>query len=196
MFSQRFALLSRPLCEKFWSPFNRKLVGCELATYAVSEMLTQVVDQRHFSCSWNGQFGNSKLIEDFFAVLVSGFDIGGVIIDEGGWTQTTCKGSIHLHHTRDFLGWKPTHSSFFVPFRMRVEAIPKESNSRIAHLSFQCDLKQELLHSGCPQPIADLLGKKDALKIIVGDRDKPVITYNALFGNGRRPQEAECSSLA
>nr|CCC93016.1 conserved hypothetical protein [Trypanosoma congolense IL3000] len=99
--------------QRFWSPFSRHIRGPNLHAYGFGEMFNDIrTPDSDFTCQVNGRVGGAKLVEDFFIVLLCGFDFERVKIERQmapGGTTDPCQfsGTYVLAHTRPFLGWKP-----------------------------------------------------------------------------------------
>ncbi|CCW61384.1 unnamed protein product [Phytomonas sp. EM1] len=113
------------LVVKFWSPFNQGRKGFSLSVYNFKENLDNIVLPNHFTVQLNGVVGGRGLLEDFFTVLLCGFDIENVVVKapcgvspSGAFVAdhfTLC-GDYTISHVRSFLGWKPsTHGNALLP---------------------------------------------------------------------------------
>lgn len=184
MFHRRYFLHNRPLCEKFWSPFNKSIVGYDLSKYNFNSTLKDIAPNG-LSCSWNGRMGNGQVVEDFFTVVLAGFDVTGVSLAPGG-DGRVFSGVVQMQHTRPFISWKPTHINMALPFTMKLEAI----DNAISHIHFRCDLRDELVRVGCPPEIAACVDNQEAMSMLVALRRvrvKPdIITYNALLSASKK----------
>ncbi|KEG13658.1 hypothetical protein DQ04_00861000 [Trypanosoma grayi] len=106
------SLAMRRLMGRFWSPFCRRHVGPDLRSYGFTEVFQTICTQDNFTCQVNGQVGDDRLIEDFFIVLLCGFDFADVHVEQSSLTDAlghphNFKGTYTLAHTRPFLGWRP-----------------------------------------------------------------------------------------
>ncbi|RNF25914.1 uncharacterized protein Tco025E_01918 [Trypanosoma conorhini] len=103
----------RSVMKRFWSPFCRGIVGPELHTYGFSQVFDSIrTGDSDFTCQVNGKVGDARLIEDFFIMILSGFDFVDVKVATSSVSDAVCnpcnfKGFYTLEHTRPFLGWAP-----------------------------------------------------------------------------------------
>ncbi|KAH9601338.1 hypothetical protein LSM04_000178 [Trypanosoma melophagium] len=110
-------LTMRRVMERFWSPFCRSIRGPDLRAYGFREVFNSIrTHDDDFTCQVNGQVGDAKLLEDFFILLLCGFDIVNVKVENSSVADAICdscnfKGTYTLEHTRPFLGWSPTSAS-------------------------------------------------------------------------------------
>ncbi|RNF09015.1 hypothetical protein TraAM80_02412 [Trypanosoma rangeli] len=115
--------------KRFWSPFCRGLVGPNLQMYGFSQVFDSIrTDDNDFTCQVNGQVGGTRLIEDFFIVILCGFDFVDVKVESSSMTDAVrdpCnfKGFYVLAHSRPFLGWAP----FVVAPSLEIEPHDKGS---------------------------------------------------------------------
>lgn len=106
----------RRSAERFWHPFIVGRTGADLSSYRFRENLDGLrTPDADFTCQVNGMIGGATLLENFFYVLLCGFDIVDVSF---GWKSSMhdpCeryyKGSYVLSHSRPFLGWSPPVAS-------------------------------------------------------------------------------------
>jgi hypothetical protein len=194
MFSSfRRVLHSKPVYDRFWAPFKQNISGYDLQKYALNQAFQQVGGPG-FSCAWNGRVGNQNVIEDYFTMLLSGFDIVDIQTHSCA-DNKRFDGAIKVAHVRSFLSWKPTQAEFTIPFQMKLET---GLDGRLSHVSFRANLKDQLVQAGCPREIAELTDNSDAMNMLVTLRRvrvKPeVITYNALLSASRK-QEMWASAL-
>ncbi|KAK7200857.1 hypothetical protein NESM_000144200 [Novymonas esmeraldas] len=109
----------RHTVERLWYPFTQGHRGADLTTYRFREHLASLCCPGNtFTCQVNGTPGGARVLEDFFATLLSGFDIvhAGV---EGSRGKSLAEptdlcnytGLYVLAHTRPFLGWSPSPTS-------------------------------------------------------------------------------------
>lgn len=174
-------LFQRPLAERFWSPFNRQITGADVGKYGIATALERITDPASFSCTVNGICGNAAVAEDFFVVLLTGFDIEGAQLFPGAETDTYLDGCLNLVHTRPFLGWKPTQTAFKLPFAMQVECA---SDFVISHVNLKAPVAEALVAAGCPPEVAEITKNAEAMRMLTTLRRvkvKPeVISLNAL----------------
>lgn len=112
--------LLRHTVERLWAPFTQGLCGPELRQYRFREQLDAVCVPGNL-CTFqvNGQVGKARVLEDFFTILLCGFDIVEARVyqrtaahaqpDSGN--ASSHDGHYLLLHTRPFLGWKPPQIS-------------------------------------------------------------------------------------
>lgn len=196
-------LRSRVLCEAFWSPFNQRIVGHDLAKYAVAAAWdTALVPDNGFSCLWNGRQGGRAVAEDFFHVLLAGFDVAAVTLEkENNADDARFVGALKIRHARTFLGWRPSSDCVLaVPFTTSLTAVTGAGGARLARVEFSCvpALPSALLRAGCPPSVAALVTDDAALAMFGAlrrARVKPeIITANALMSASRK-QPAWSSAL-
>ncbi|ORC92035.1 uncharacterized protein TM35_000042490 [Trypanosoma theileri] len=107
-------LTMRRVMTRFWSPFCRRITGPDLRAYGFHEVFNSIrTHDDDFTCQVNGQVGDAKLVEDFFILLLCGFNIMDVKLENSSMTDAindSCnfKGTYTLEHARPFLGWSPT----------------------------------------------------------------------------------------
>lgn len=103
--------------ERFWYPFMAAKTGPNISLYRFRENIDSMrTPDADFTCQVNGEVGGVGLLENFFSVLLCGFDISDVFFR---WKTSTCdpnethySGHYILSHSRPFLGWyPPVHSS-------------------------------------------------------------------------------------
>lgn len=103
--------------ERFWHPFMAAKTGPNLSSYRFRENIDSMrTPDEDFTCQVNGEVGGVSLLENFFSVLLCGFDISDVFF---GWKTSICdptemhySGRYVLRHSRPFLGWyPPLHSA-------------------------------------------------------------------------------------
>ncbi|KAG5492844.1 hypothetical protein JKF63_01424 [Porcisia hertigi] len=119
--------------ERLWYPFTQGRRGADLDKYRFCENLAGICCPGNtFTCQVNGHIGGTRVLEDFFATLLSGFDIIHASVESPHEkTPPTpadlCNytGYYVLAHTRTFLGWKPTPTSLRAadPHPMRLETV-------------------------------------------------------------------------
>lgn len=103
--------------ERFWHPFMTAKTGACLSSYRFRENVDSIrTPDEDFTCQVNGEVGGVRLLENFFSVLLCGFDISDVFF---GWKSSICdpnginySGRYVLSHSRPFLGWEPTSCSY------------------------------------------------------------------------------------
>ncbi|KAH8604245.1 hypothetical protein ERJ75_001737900 [Trypanosoma vivax] len=99
--------------KRFWSPFNQSLKGPDLRAYGFVENFNSIrTRDEDFTCQVNEHVGDAKLVEDFFIVLLCGFDFLHVNVERqvganGAFDPQRFCGTYTLAHTRPFLGWRP-----------------------------------------------------------------------------------------
>ena len=137
-------------------------------------------------------------------VVLTGFDIEGVrlqCVDSVGVSESQqverSTGALSLVHKRAFISWAPTDNKFTLPFSMEVT--PQAAHrDRIGRIVFSADLEKALLVGGCPETIAKITTREEAMNMLVTLRRahvKPaVVTYNALLSASRK-QETWSSAL-
>jgi hypothetical protein len=109
--------------ERLWHPFMTGRHGADLKAYCFSENLAELCTAGNtFTCQVNGVPGGKKVLEDFFATLVTGFDVVQVNVERASGSSLAeprdmrnYRGYYVLEHTRPFLGWTPTPTSLRLP---------------------------------------------------------------------------------
>ena len=134
---------SRQIIDKFWKPFSAGTAGADFAKFDIDKSLEQIiVPGDEFSCQINGAVGDRKLIEDFFIVLTSGFDIKAVHVPNGLNESTqSVEGVLRLAHARPFVSWQPTNKEVRLPFKMRIEG----DLDLATHIALTMPLSQKLV---------------------------------------------------
>ena len=178
----------RQLAEAFWRPFTLGITGHDITKYPFRKSLSALTAEE-FTCQVNGVVGESKLLEDLFIILLTGFDIPKVSLRASNEGKAgVFEGDIFVHHTRPFIGWKPTNTEFCLPFALRLEG--DETPDRLSHLCLKVPLKQSLITSDCPTNVADCVENPDAMKMMVALRRirvKPeTISYAALMSASKK----------
>lgn len=187
----------RPLAEAFWRPFTMGILGHDITKYPFRKSLSALTAEE-FTCQVNGMVGDSVLLEDLFIVLLTGFDIPKVSIRSAPESEKpgVFEGDIFVHHTRPFIGWKPTNTEFCLPYTLRLEG--DESPDRLSHLCLKVPLKGALLGSDCPENVANCVETPEAMKMLVALRRirvKPeTISYGALMSASKK-QDSWSSAL-
>ncbi|KPA86516.1 hypothetical protein ABB37_00662 [Leptomonas pyrrhocoris] len=113
----------RQSVERLWSPFTVGRRGADLKVYRFHENLAELCAPGNtFTCQVNGAPGGKRVLEDFFATLLSGFDIVQVNVENArsnslaeARDMRNHRGFYVLAHTRPFLGWTPTPTSLRLP---------------------------------------------------------------------------------
>lgn len=101
--------------ERFWYPFMQTRVDLDLSFRRFAANFRDIrTPDNDFTCQVNRIAGGATLIENFFLILLSGFDITSVFF---GWKSSlsdSCtslySGKYVLVHTKPFLGWEPAES--------------------------------------------------------------------------------------
>ncbi|KAG5467010.1 hypothetical protein LSCM1_01189 [Leishmania martiniquensis] len=109
----------RHTVERLWHPFTQGHRGADINTYRLREHLADLCCPGNiFTCQVNGHLGGVRVLEDFFATLLSGFDILHASVEGSRGTSLSkpadmCNytGYYVLAHTRPFLGWAPSPTS-------------------------------------------------------------------------------------
>ncbi|CAC9546707.1 conserved hypothetical protein [Leishmania infantum JPCM5] len=109
----------RHTVERLWHPFTQGYRGADLNIYRFRENLAGLCCPGNiFTCQVNGLLGGTRVLEDFFATLLSGFDIVHASVEGSRGKPLSnpadiCNytGYYVLAHTRPFLGWQPSPTS-------------------------------------------------------------------------------------
>ncbi|KAL7702002.1 hypothetical protein NQL31_000297 [Lotmaria passim] len=109
--------------ERLWHPFTAGRHGADLKAYRFQENLMELCTPGNtFTCQVNGLPGGKRVLEDFFATLITGFDIVHVNVESARGSSLAeprdvrnYRGYYALEHTRPFLGWKPSPTSLRLP---------------------------------------------------------------------------------
>ncbi|KAI5689493.1 hypothetical protein MNV84_07659 [Leishmania braziliensis] len=109
----------RHTVERLWYPFTQGHRGADLNTYRFREHIASLCCPGNaFTCQVNGHLGGTRVLEDFFATVLSGFDIIHASVDGSRGDSLSnpadmCNytGYYVLAHTRPFLGWMPSLTS-------------------------------------------------------------------------------------
>lgn len=188
----------RQLADAFWRPFSLGITGHDITKYPFRKSLSALTAEE-FTCQVNGSVGDSVLLEDLFIVLLTGFDIPKVSIrcaSTPNEKSGVFEGDIFVHHTRPFIGWKPTNTEFCFPYTLRMEG--DESPDRLSHLCLKVPLKTVLLASDCPDYVAKCVESAEAMKMMVALRRirvKPeTISHGALMSASKK-QDTWSSAL-
>lgn len=204
------------LAQQFWAPFaSGDVSGYDLTKYKFSEGLRSLVHEPVFTCQVNGYVGNMATLEDFFVVLLCGFDIQRVRIVDAQQCGSpmeapyVASGTFQAIHTRSLLGWKPANHSDInvapltveVPFHMRGEFCVDQHEPKLNHLTFKAPLIQMLRekhHADVPANILDTLENADAVKMLVTlrrARVKPEIITDRALRSASKKQDTWSSAL-
>lgn len=113
----------RQSIERLWHPFTMQRHGADMKAYRFPEHLAELCTPGNtFTCQVNGAPGGKRVLEDFFATLIAGFDVVHVNVESARGSSLSdmrdmrnYRGYYVLEHTRPFLGWAPTPTSLRLP---------------------------------------------------------------------------------
>ena len=160
--------LSRPIVDRFWSPFKQTTTAGHLPG-DMQRVLEELTTPRNFSCLVNGVLGHSPtLIEDFFVVVLTGFDVEGVKVDKLSEQRCMAEGRMTLQHQRTFLGWAATGQQIEVPYHLSMEGCV--NGARASHITLRTGFVPALEQAGCPSNVIDCMAKPEATKMLVALR--------------------------
>lgn len=203
----------RRIMARFWSPLNRGHTGPDLDTYGFREVFATIrTGDNDFTCQVNGQVGGARLIEDFFLVLLCGFDVVDVKVVKPSLSDVladpvNCEGTYTIVHSRPFLGWGPPGAGgdgrstlllppgdgdgprgrsvrlLEVPFTARLEG----SGEIISHMIFRSAVHRTIAaQPDCPATVRSCLESPEALRAVARLRRAKVradlITDKTLLG--------------
>lgn len=191
-------LYMRRVMMRFWSPFSRGHVGPDLDTYGFKEVFDSMrTNDSDFTCQVNGQVGDARLIEDFFHVILCGFDVVNVELKKIGAADASVdpfnfEGIYTLAHTRPFLGWRPPTASNRLPSTAAAGGDgdapgPKAPAAAAAPVFRGVERGAPLLKvpfsarlEGCERIISHMTFRTTALEVICGHHDCPVAVRSCL----------------
>jgi hypothetical protein len=182
----------------FWAPFQSGTVGPELSSYDFTASMKRLA-QRDCVYHCGGSQGGIEVAEDFFVMLLSGFDV--VAVDTHSLVQindhTACgHGHLCLKHTRSFVSWAPSDKEFNVPFSSSLEACA--DSGRLTSVAMDTNLVSSLLAAGCPADSAACVANTESMKMLVALRrvkvKSSIISLNALISASKK-QETWASAL-
>ncbi|KPI86490.1 hypothetical protein ABL78_4430 [Leptomonas seymouri] len=112
----------RQSVERLWHPFILGPHGADLKACRFRENLAEICTPGNtFTCQVNGLPGGRRVLEDFFATLIAGFDIVQVNVESAPFTSLQPRdtrnysGFYVLRHSRPFMGWMPAPTSLRLP---------------------------------------------------------------------------------
>ncbi|TPP47908.1 hypothetical protein CGC20_14610 [Leishmania donovani] len=202
----------RHTVERLWHPFTQGYRGADLNIYRFRENLAGLCCPGNiFTCQVNGLLGGTRVLEDFFATLLSGFDIVHASVEGSRGKPLSnpadiCNytGYYVLAHTRPFLGWQPSPTSLrstgptsALPGTTIRSSVQYEFNgatpetARLSHVVLRTPV-MELLRTRpeCPEAVQKCLESREALKIFATLRRagvKPeLITATTLLSASKR----------
>lgn len=167
------------IVQRFWSPFTVGTTGPDLKQYKFEEMISEIVHPMDFTCQVNrSSVGSKALLEDFFHVVLCGFDIVGVDVQtkSSSVSETHATGFVRLVHQRPLIGWKPAtllgaggvpqvaEPLFHVPFVLHGEGCTQ--SGRLNHLSVRLSLAEAARNAGCPESVLACLSDAEALHML------------------------------
>lgn len=127
-----------------------------------------------FGCFWDGAVGfDSSIIENYFVVLSSGFDIVRWDLEEQVFD---------IKHTRRFLGWQPDDKLLSV--RFEATCLLDNAASKVKYVNFQSQILPTLQEAKCPGEVLACLTRPESMKMLIALRRSKVraeyITHTAL----------------
>lgn len=182
------------------APFKSNVTGADISKYSFHEALRNIAHPEVFTSQVNGVVGGLPLVEDFFVVLLCGFDIVDIDVKTLSIEPAEASGTLRIAHRRTFLGWRPPsegESIMDVPLYMRGEAFPC-NGEKLSHLTMRCPFAEALRERRCPEGVSSCLTNPDALKMLVTlrrARVKPEIISERALLSASRKQERWCSAL-
>lgn len=203
---------ARRFAERFWAPFAQGTNGADVGAYRLRENLESIcMPPGVFTAQVNGAVGGARIVEDYFSVLLAGFDIAQCQLgaSEGSLRSPLdpChyKGSLTLVHARRFLGWAPQVTpaggapTVQLPFSMHVEAGVAQAQPLISHLVLRVPVADYLAALNCPPSVRRALADPKTVQAIAALRragaDTGVITADSLCKPRReRVCVAACAS--
>lgn len=212
-----FQCKARTVTQQLWAPFTKdvNLSSYDLSKYGFPETLRTLIHEPVFTCQVNGFVGPAAVLEDFFHVLLCGFDVKDVRIGDihhqpppplnGSFVA---QGSFKIAHSRPLLGWKPSHITnaatdmpltLDIPFHMRGEFCADHHEAKLNHLTFKAPLTQCLRDCrDVPRNVVETLESTEALKMLVTlrrARVRPDIITDRALRSASRKQDTWCSAL-
>lgn len=196
--------------EKFWQPFMVGRSGADLRLYRFRDNLRSIrTEDEDFTCQVNGVVGGASILEDFFFVVLCGFDITDVSFAWKSSLYDPClpkySGSYTLVHCRPFLGWKPPPpltgpaSSQVGLLSKSPHSLSKLENSTVVSNSYrhcstrrsgEAGIQPRIIHvpftihvetgGGSQERLSHIMFRSPALSCIMKDEDCPDDVYKCL----------------
>eukprot|EP00758_Cryptobia_borreli_P005542 Tbor_TRINITY_DN4921_c0_g1::TRINITY_DN4921_c0_g1_i2::g.9985::m.9985 len=179
---------------KFWAPVSSGVRGQDIGNYNIMESLKEIT-ANDVTCQVNGVVGDRSLVEDFFLILLTGFDVLK--------TSTTSTkndshydGDVFVRHSRNFIGWQPTNSEYCFPYHLVLEG--QDNAGRATHVTLNVPLGDSLKKSDCPIEVVTCVNTPEAMKMLVALRrirvKSEVISYGALMSASKK-KASWCDAL-